>query len=107
MSLKGGETLVADLVVDTSGRGSKVTSWLKDGGYEAPRSVEVNPNVSYYSTVFEAPQEVRALARRVHPVQMLGWPFMLFLGSKCPMPVPRRWAAAFDSTVIRASLALY
>ncbi len=62
VTLKGGETLGADLVVDTSGRGSKVASWLQAGGYEAPRSVEVNPNVAYYSTVNEAPQEVCALA---------------------------------------------
>ena len=59
VALRDGDTLCADLVIDASGRQSKVGKWLEAGGYEAPRSVEVNPNICYYSTVFEAPQEVR------------------------------------------------
>ena len=56
--LKGGETLAADLVVDASGRLSRVQSWLADGGYAKPRSVEVNSGVSYSDAVFDVPPEV-------------------------------------------------
>ena len=62
--LKGGETLAADLVVDASGRLSKVQSWLAEGGYATPRSVEVNSCVGYSDAVFDVPPEVR---RRCNP----------------------------------------
>ena len=56
--LKGGETLPADLVVDASGRVSAVQSWLREGGYAPPRTVEVNAGVGYSGAIFGVPQEV-------------------------------------------------
>ena len=61
MCLEGGTSLDADLVIDTSGRRSKIGNWLRDGGYEAPRTLTIDPNVGYQSTYFEAPQEVRKI----------------------------------------------
>ncbi len=57
--IEGGKLLAADLVIDASGRRSKIDDWLRNGGYEAPRTVTIDPNVGYQSTYFEAPQEVR------------------------------------------------
>ena len=61
VTIEGGESLAADLVIDASGRRSKIDDWLRDGGYEAPRTVTINPNIGYQSTLFDAPQEVRSL----------------------------------------------
>ena len=59
MTTKGGKSLAADLVIDTSGRRSKVDDWLRNGGYQPPRTLSINPNVGYQSVLFEAPREVR------------------------------------------------
>ncbi len=56
--MKGGQEVAADLVVDASGRLSRVQSWLVEGGYETPRTVEVNPHLGYSGAVFSAPEEV-------------------------------------------------
>ena len=44
--------------MDASGRLSKVQSWLAEGGYEKPRSVEVNSGVGYSDALFDVPPEV-------------------------------------------------
>ena len=56
--MRGGQTLAADLIVDASGRMSRVQSWLTEGGYATPRTVEVNPRVGYSGAVFSVPEEV-------------------------------------------------
>ena len=49
-----GETqdLVADLVVDTSGRGSQTPRWLATLGYDKPTESEVNVNVGYATRTY-------------------------------------------------------
>ena len=36
--------------------------WLTEGGYETPRSVEVNPRIGYAGSVFSVPEEVRPVS---------------------------------------------
>ena len=50
------ETIEADLVLASCGRvGSAFAQWLKDGGYALPRSLSVQPHVSYSARLFERP----------------------------------------------------
>jgi 2-polyprenyl-6-methoxyphenol hydroxylase-like FAD-dependent oxidoreductase len=46
------ETLTADLVVDASGRHSKLPDWLQTIGYEAPTVTRVNPKLAYASRLY-------------------------------------------------------
>jgi 2-polyprenyl-6-methoxyphenol hydroxylase-like FAD-dependent oxidoreductase len=45
----------ADLVVDASGRMSKVPEWLEELGYERPREVTINSHLGYASRTFHPP----------------------------------------------------
>lgn len=46
------DTLVADLVVDCSGRGSRMSHWLVQLGYAAPQESEVKVDVGYATRVY-------------------------------------------------------
>lgn len=48
----GTETLAADLVVDASGRGSKLPAWLAAHGYAASAEDEIRVDVGYASRLF-------------------------------------------------------
>ena len=50
--LDTGETIAADLVVDSSGRGSRSDRWLGDLGLPAPRRHEVKVGVAYTSRLY-------------------------------------------------------
>lgn len=50
------ETLMADLIVDTSGRGSKTPEWLQGLGYDVPEETQVNAFVGYATRWFEIPE---------------------------------------------------
>lgn len=47
-----GESLSADLVVDTSGRGSRMSEWLRSLGYEAPDEEKVEVGIHYVTRKF-------------------------------------------------------
>lgn len=47
------EVLVADLVVDASGRGSHSPQWLEEWGFGQPETASVKVNVGYATRVFE------------------------------------------------------
>ncbi len=51
--------LSADLVVDASGRGSKMPVWLSEAGWEAPQEVTVTAFLGYVSRVYKAPEPSR------------------------------------------------
>lgn len=53
--LDGGERVDADLVVDASGRGSRLPVWLEKWGFERPRVDEVKVGVSYASLRLRVP----------------------------------------------------
>src|SRR5262249_16506454 len=46
------DTLTADLVVDATGRHSKLPEWLQAIGYDAPTVARVNPKLAYASRVY-------------------------------------------------------
>lgn len=46
------ETIEADLVVDTSGRGSATPKWLESLGYERPPQGEVKINIGYSTQIY-------------------------------------------------------
>ena len=46
------EELAADLVVDASGRGSKLPAWLEALGYEAPAETTVDSQTSYTTRIY-------------------------------------------------------
>lgn len=47
------QTLMADLVVDVTGRNSNSPHWLKEMGYEAPSVSEVKVNVGYATRIYK------------------------------------------------------
>lgn len=50
------QELVADLVVDASGRGSKLPGWLESLGFQAPTETTVDSLTSYTTRVYRRPQ---------------------------------------------------
>ncbi len=54
------ETLLADLVVDASGRNSDTPRWLTELGYTAPQTLTVNSFPGYATRVYERPADFAA-----------------------------------------------
>ncbi|BAY87347.1 hypothetical protein NIES267_68690 [Calothrix parasitica NIES-267] len=48
--------LVADLVVDASGRSSQMPNWLESMGYQPPAKTEINSFLGYSTCWYECPQ---------------------------------------------------
>jgi 2-polyprenyl-6-methoxyphenol hydroxylase-like FAD-dependent oxidoreductase len=63
------EILPADLIVDCSGRGSKMPAWLEIHGFEKPRVTTITVNVGYSTRFFHVPAQSK-----------LGWDALLILG---------------------------
>jgi 2-polyprenyl-6-methoxyphenol hydroxylase-like FAD-dependent oxidoreductase len=56
------EVLLADLVVDASGRGSQAPRWLTEAGYSSPEEREVTCGTGYATRIFKRnPQEPSSL----------------------------------------------
>ncbi|MEW2634565.1 FAD-dependent oxidoreductase [Streptomyces sp. NPDC048389] len=53
---EGERVLPADLVVDTSGRGSRAPEWLRDLGVGEVREEKVDSGLAYASRIFRAPE---------------------------------------------------
>ncbi|MBC8097970.1 MAG: FAD-dependent monooxygenase [Armatimonadetes bacterium] len=51
------EALVADLVVDASGRGSKAPEWLASIGYPTPTETVINAHTAYATRWYQAPAQ--------------------------------------------------
>lgn len=51
--------LIADLVVDASGRNSQVPNWLKSMGYQAPEQTVINSFLGYSTCWYESPQDLQ------------------------------------------------
>lgn len=49
-------TLKADLVIDCSGRGSRITKWLKQLGLSGVPSTEIDPKLGYASCLLKIPE---------------------------------------------------
>ena len=57
MRLRGAGTLHADLVVDASGRGSKVPEWMEAAGWAPPPTVTLDSRLVYTSAVYKMPAD--------------------------------------------------
>ncbi len=55
-----GEPLRANLVVDASGRGSRLPRWLEELGYERPSRSTVDAHLGYASRIYERPPGFRS-----------------------------------------------
>jgi 2-polyprenyl-6-methoxyphenol hydroxylase-like FAD-dependent oxidoreductase len=55
----GGETVVADLVVDAGGRGSRAQRWLGELGFEAPPETTIGVDFAYSSAMYAKPASYR------------------------------------------------
>jgi 2-polyprenyl-6-methoxyphenol hydroxylase-like FAD-dependent oxidoreductase len=49
------EQLLADLVVDAAGRGSRVPQWLEALGYDRPQETMINAHLGYASRIYRRP----------------------------------------------------
>ncbi|MFE7117619.1 NAD(P)/FAD-dependent oxidoreductase [Streptomyces sp. NPDC057654] len=56
------ETLTADLVVDATGRSSRVEHWLKDAGWQPPRLDRMRIDLRYTTALFERGDELPGVA---------------------------------------------
>jgi len=52
--------LIADLVVDATGRASRAPQWLADIGYVSPDETRVNAHLGYASRLYEIPKNFNA-----------------------------------------------
>jgi 2-polyprenyl-6-methoxyphenol hydroxylase-like FAD-dependent oxidoreductase len=55
----GEERIVADLVLDAAGRGTRVPRWLDALGYGRPEEQEVGIDLAYVSRLYERPSDFR------------------------------------------------
>ena len=62
-----GKKLAADLVVDTAGKGSRLTKQLSSAGYEEPPKIELDPRLGYASQLFQFSEDAPASCIEVAP----------------------------------------
>ncbi|BBY43730.1 FAD-dependent oxidoreductase [Mycolicibacterium celeriflavum] len=55
-----GQTVAADLVVDATGRGTRLPGWLEKWGYERPAEETVDVGIAYTSHQFHVPEGLLA-----------------------------------------------
>ncbi|SFS88760.1 FAD-dependent oxidoreductase [Marininema halotolerans] len=67
-----GEPIAADLVVDTSGRSSKLAAWLKDGGYDVPKPDLLKVNLGYSTRRYRVPDDQVALIKEWDTINISG-----------------------------------
>lgn len=60
VELKGGGEVAADLVVDASGRHSRLPRWLRAVGRAPARELEVDAGIAYSTRIYQLPESVRA-----------------------------------------------
>ncbi len=58
--LDSGETVDADLVVDATGRGTRLPAWLEKWGFERPAEETVDVGIAYASHQFHVPEGLLA-----------------------------------------------
>ncbi|MBK6016246.1 NAD(P)/FAD-dependent oxidoreductase [Streptomyces sp. MBT53] len=68
----GSERLAADLVVDATGRSSRLGDWLREGGFEAPPRRRVGSDIGYATCLFRRePGQRLAGVRAAHSTRTL------------------------------------
>lgn len=117
VTVRDGEAIRADLVVDASGRNSCTAQWLPDLGYDKAPETYVNCDVSYTSVIVE-PEEWDAFEGSVFflmpsgegdhagrygaVVKLPGDRWLLSLGSRYGDTAPTDWEAfrAYGATLV-------
>ncbi len=74
------ETLAADLVVDTTGRGSRTPLWLREMGYERPPEDRVKIDLAYTSRFFRLDSDPFGDALAINPLSSPANPRGAFFG---------------------------
>ncbi|MGG3491742.1 FAD dependent oxidoreductase [Brevibacillus choshinensis] len=67
-------TFASDLVVDTSGRFSKLPQWLADMGYEVPRPDLLKVNLGYSTQRYQVPPHLTQLTEQWDVINIAGQP---------------------------------
>ncbi|OPH60032.1 FAD dependent oxidoreductase [Paenibacillus ferrarius] len=66
--------ILADLVVDASGRGSKLTQWLKEFGYDVPRPDRMKAAIGYSTRRYKVPAHLNHLMEKWDVINIMGQP---------------------------------
>ncbi|MCP2270954.1 NAD(P)/FAD-dependent oxidoreductase [Actinokineospora diospyrosa] len=78
------EVLEADLVVDTTGRGSRTPVWLEELGYERPPVERVKVGLAYTTRYYRSKPEMFDGVQSINPVASPAHPRGAFLGQVGP-----------------------
>jgi len=68
------KTLTADLVLDTSGRSSKLTAWLEEIGYEVPRPDLLKVSLGYSTRRYKVPPHLTHVIDKWDVINIEGQP---------------------------------
>ncbi|MBA2937592.1 FAD-dependent monooxygenase [Paenibacillus sp. CGMCC 1.16610] len=65
---------MADLVVDASGRSSKLTQWLKEFGYDVPSPDRMKAAIGYSTRRYNVPAHMKHLIEKWDVINIMGQP---------------------------------
>ncbi|WP_063867741.1 FAD-dependent oxidoreductase [Paenibacillus sp. Soil766] len=65
---------MADLVVDASGRASKLTNWLKEFGYDVPSPDRMKAAIGYSTRRYKVPAHLKHLTEKWDVINIMGQP---------------------------------
>ncbi|MCY9659264.1 FAD-dependent monooxygenase [Paenibacillus chondroitinus] len=65
---------MADLVVDASGRASKLTQWLKEFGYDVPSPDRMKAAIGYSTRRYHVPAHMKHLIEKWDVINIMGQP---------------------------------
>ncbi|WP_248925178.1 FAD-dependent oxidoreductase [Paenibacillus hamazuiensis] len=68
------KTFTADLVVDTSGRSSKLASWLDETGYEVPAPDLLKVSLGYSTRRYKVPPHLTHIIEKWDVINLMGQP---------------------------------
>ncbi|WP_026677888.1 FAD-dependent oxidoreductase [Fictibacillus gelatini] len=68
------KTLIADLVIDTSGRSSKLSAWLNELGYEVPKPDLLKVSLGYSTRRYKVPSHLTHLIDKWDVINLQGQP---------------------------------
>ncbi|WP_169082649.1 FAD-dependent oxidoreductase [Paenibacillus sp. PL91] len=69
-----GKKWLADLVVDASGRASKLTQWLEELGYEVPAADIMKASIGYSTRRYKLPAHMAHLSEEWDVINIMGQP---------------------------------
>lgn len=67
-------SLHADLIIDTSGRSSKLMNWLQNYGYDVPESDRLKVSLGYSTRRYKVPSHLQHLTEKWDTINIAGQP---------------------------------